>query len=600
MTPELKDRIVNRLIETGASAKPWALAVLSALEDEEQLAAYLEGTKHVSKPSARDAGLAKPQNEPPGAYVSSITVEGFRGVGRAVTLTLRPGPGLTLVVGRNGSGKSSFAEGLEFLLTGHNYRWDKRPKVWVDGWRNLHHKDGVSLRAELLVEGQGTLSVSRTWKTDDIASGETIVKRRGGAAQTLGSMGWNEALTTFRPFLSYNELGSLLDEGPSKLYDALSSVLGLEELNEVQRVLATARKAREARVTNAKDEAEKISEAISLLQHAADRRLANARRALDGAAWDIDALQDLVQGESDADATDINLLGRLQTIAHPDEAGAANAISNLRATQRLLANLAGTSAERSRAQAQLLEQALAFQERHKVKDCPVCGTADVLSKSWVTATRKEMAKLKKDAASCETAESASKAAIREAQRLLVAPPPTLAESKDLGLATLPEARKRWIAWAEGRDIESAPLLADHLETQILEFAEAVKLLIDEARTEKQRREDLWRPIATAITAWLPEAKEAVRAKAHIKELKAAEEWWKEASALVRDERFEPIAGRALAVWNQLRLLSNVALGGIGLEGVAQRRRVTLQVTVDGSPAEALGVMSQGELQLRWR
>jgi hypothetical protein len=409
-------------------------------------------------------------------------------------------------------------------------------------------------------------------------------------------MGWNEALTTFRPFLSYNELGSLLDEGPSKLYDALSSVLGLEELNEVQRALANARKVRDARVTNAKAEAERISEAIALLEHAAaDRRLANASRALDGASWDIAALQDLVQGESDADTTDINLLGRLQTIAPPDEAGAANAISNLRKTQRAFANLAGTSAERSRAQAQLLEQALAFQERHKAKDCPVCGTADVLSKSWVTATRKEMAKLKKDAAACETAESASKAAIREAQRLLMAPPPTLAESKDLGLVTLPDARKRWITWAEGRDIESAPLLADHLETQILEFAEAVKLLIDEARTERQRREDLWRPIAVAITAWLPEAKDAVRAKAHIKELKAAEEWWKETSALVRDERFEPIAGRALAVWNQLRLLSNVALGGIGLEGVAQRRRVTLQVTVDGSPAEALGVMSQGEL-----
>src|SRR4029077_8240657 len=90
----------------------------------------------------------------PGAYVSSITVEGFRGVGPATTLTLKAGPGLFLVVGRNGSGKSSFAEGLEFLLTGHNYRWEKRSKVWCEGWRNLHQRDRVSLKAELLVEGQ--------------------------------------------------------------------------------------------------------------------------------------------------------------------------------------------------------------------------------------------------------------------------------------------------------------------------------------------------------------------------------------------------------------------------------------------------------------
>ncbi|MBA2304495.1 MAG: hypothetical protein H0W08_17945 [Acidobacteria bacterium] len=76
---------------------------------------------------------------------------------------------------------------------------------------------------------------------------------------------------------------------------------------------------------------------------------------------------------------------------------------------------------------------------------------------------------------------------------------------------------------------------------------------------------------------------------------SAEEWWKETSASVRDERFTPIAARARAVWSQLRLQSNVDLGGVVLEGTAGRRRVALQVTVDSTPAEALGVMSQGEL-----
>ena len=130
---------------------------------------------------------------------------------------------------------------------------------------------------------------------------------------------------------------------------------------------------------------------------------------------------------------------------------------------------------------------------------------------------------------------------------------------------------------------------------MLELAEAIRALIDEAQVERTRREDLWRPIAVAIAGWLPDAKAAVHAKEQIIQLKSAEEWWKEASAAVRDERFTPIAERAVAVWNQLRLQSNVNLGGIELEGNAQRRRVALQVTVDGSPAEALGVMSQGEL-----
>src|SRR5688572_15077085 len=131
------------------------------MEGANQLDAFLDKKTSIAPPERPDSTAAV-VTEPPGAYVSTISVEGFRGVGPAATLTLRPGPGLTLVVGRNGSGKSSFAEGLEYLLTGRNYRWEKRPKVWVEGWRNLHH-DRAALKADLLVEGQGSLSVSRAW-----------------------------------------------------------------------------------------------------------------------------------------------------------------------------------------------------------------------------------------------------------------------------------------------------------------------------------------------------------------------------------------------------------------------------------------------------
>ena len=216
MTPDLQNRVINRLAETGAADKPWALAIVAATEGEAQLTAYLERARNVATPAPRAIAAAAPSVEPPGAYVSSITVEGFRGVGPASTLTLAPGPGLTLVVGRNGSGKSSFAEGLEFLLTGRNYRWEKRSKVWVEGWRNLHQRDRVAVKADLLVEGQGTTTVSRVWKGDDVSKSETAVKPQKGKAQTLEAMGWTDALVTFRPFLSYNELGSLLEEGAFK------------------------------------------------------------------------------------------------------------------------------------------------------------------------------------------------------------------------------------------------------------------------------------------------------------------------------------------------------------------------------------------------
>jgi hypothetical protein len=78
-------------------------------------------------------------------------------------------------------------------------------------------------------------------------------------------------------------------------------------------------------------------------------------------------------------------------------------------------------------------------------------------------------------------------------------------------------------------------------------------------------------------------------------IKAAEEWLKTAAADIREERFAPIADRAMATWQFLRQNSNVELGRIELAGTKSHRRVTLDVTVDGVAGAALGVMSQGEL-----
>ena len=134
----------------------------------------------------------------------------------------RAGPGLTLVVGRNGSGKSSFAEGLELLLTGDTYRWSQRSKVWRDGWRNLHHPK-AALAAEFALEGEkGACTLAREWADGaELTGASTWTQVHGQPRTGPEALGWETPLEAYRPFLSYNELGSLLDEGPSKLYDAL-------------------------------------------------------------------------------------------------------------------------------------------------------------------------------------------------------------------------------------------------------------------------------------------------------------------------------------------------------------------------------------------
>lgn len=597
MTPELHDRVINRLVETGADDKPWALAIVAALDGAEHLTAYLDDAKPVKVPAApKSAAGTGARAEPPGAYVASITVEGFRGIGPAATLTLQPGPGLTLVVGRNGSGKSSFAEGLEFLLTGRNYRWEKRSKVWLEGWRNVHHRERTSLSAELLVEGQGPVTVSRLWKGDEIGRSEASVKRKGKSQQPLDSLGWSDAFVTFRPFLSYNELGSLLEEGPSKLYDALSSVLGLEELIEVQSMLAKARLDRQHQVDEAKEDAAALKTVIEdVARDAGDARLTAAAVALTGKSWDLPALDALAKDDAGGETSELGLLRQLHSLSPPDVPGITAIVERLRAAERAVAEFAGTNAERSRERARLLEEALRFHEKHKAADCPLCGAEQALSGSWRSATQREVARLKQEATACDTADSERKARMREAQKFVSAPPPVFAQAVSLGLKSLAEARRQWGKWSEARDIEPASTLADHLEAHVLEFAEATAALVDEARGEVKRREDVWRPVAISISQWLPKARAAVRASQKIPELKSAEAWWKDASAAVRDERFAPVAERALAVWKQLRLQSNVDLGSIDLEGTGARRKVALKVTVDDTPAEALGVMSQGEL-----
>src|SRR6266851_7671982 len=244
--------------------------LLAAFKGDAALADELRGERR----DASDRGAIQGETEPTGAYLRSVTVAGFRGIGPAATLELEPGPGLTLVVGRNGSGKSSLAEALEVLLTGDSMRWKERAAVWREGWRNLHHP-AASLSATFLVEGEPRpCVVSRRWeKGADFEVAEVAVELPGRPKSDLDSLGWTSALRTHRPFLSYNELGSLLDEGPSKLYDALSSILGLEDLVEAQGALQEARRSREKALKDATEARDRLLERLREVDDERARRV---------------------------------------------------------------------------------------------------------------------------------------------------------------------------------------------------------------------------------------------------------------------------------------------------------------------------------------
>lgn len=104
-------------------------------------------------------GVSDNEGQVSPVYLQDITVSGFRGIGPETKLEIPPGPGLTVVVGRNGSGKSSFSEALEVLLTGDNYRWKNKRIPWKKGWRNLHQGDNPKIVARFQVEGMNEQTV---------------------------------------------------------------------------------------------------------------------------------------------------------------------------------------------------------------------------------------------------------------------------------------------------------------------------------------------------------------------------------------------------------------------------------------------------------
>lgn len=563
-----------------------AQLVLAAFDGESGIEALLEGGE-LPVLGGTGAGAT-----PVGAYVTSLAVEGFRGIGERAQLQLAPGPALTLVVGRNGSGKSSFAEAFEVLLTGDNQRWLGRSAVWREGWRNLHH-GSTSIDATLNVEGfaDETL-VQRKWSQGaELDEGEVELQAHGKPKTGLDFLGWDDALATHRPFLSYSELGAMLDEGPTKLHDAVSAVLGLDELTQAEKALKDARLRRERQVKEVMRERDEV---CSLLDGVEDERARRATAALRLKQPALEVVEEVVRG-AEAPESDkvVTRLRRLQGYSFVSQEVIASSAAELVDAREELAGLAGTHAAQMLKTAELLEQAVTYRDEFGGETCPVCATAGVLTKEWARDAAANAAEQRAAAREAQQATTRATKAKQQAQALISAVPSAIQEVREL--LDTSEVIEAWTAWVGLQQVEGPEELAEGLLEHGAAVSAAVERLRAAAEQELARREDAWRPVALSLAAWLERARDAQQAAAVVPDLKAAETWLKQTAMELRNERFAPIADEALEIWRLLRQNSNVELGRIEFEGAGVRRRVTLDVTVDGVRGAALGVMSQGEL-----
>ncbi|MFC6000317.1 AAA family ATPase [Streptomonospora nanhaiensis] len=582
--------LLDRLADSGLdpAARRW---VLAALRGDDAIAACARG-EDIPWPvveQAEDARRLPPAAHARRSFLRRIEVQGFRGIGRPAALEFAPGPGLTVIVGRNGSGKSSFAEAAEAALTGRNLRWDAMPAGWRDGWRNLHFDERTEITVELQLAGdRGPTRVTRVWSGDSVRSARGEVVGPDGAVVPLRSMGWDPELSRYRPFLSYDELGRAVTGRAAELYDTLTALLGLTDLTEAERRLARAcdqyakRRDRPGR---------EHGYLLERLRSSSDRRAGLAAQLLTAPSIDLDRLAQIAADDGPADPAQHLVLRRLRRLSVPERALLTDVVNELRGAAMELAMAAGTKGDRARGVAELLRRALEHHRRHPAEtDCPTCGAGGALDGDWVRRAEAEIRRLEPVAAGAAAAyERADNA--RDQARFLMAPMPAwLPPDSELG--------RVWAEWEAGTEITDLTQLAEHIETvgrRLRSTAVAARKAAGERLDDPT---DGWSELAEQLAAWVEDARAATAAREALRPAEQALEWFTGIAREIRAERLRPLAAQAEHVWHRLRQERRIDLEALRLVGRGARRRVAVDVAVDGAEAEGTspGLLSQGEFQ----
>ncbi|AYV28233.1 recombination protein F [Streptomyces sp. ADI95-16] len=534
-----------------------------------------------------DAGTTTSSAASGRVYLDSLAVNGFRGIGPRARLSLTPRPGVNLVVGRNGSGKSSLAEAIEVGFTGTRVHRPGQDATRGGHWYNLHNADSPKIELKLAIEGDtGNSTLIRTWTSEEFGSSAATFKRPGHGTVPLIEAGWDTALADHRPFLSYTDLDLMLTGKPSERYDAIATILGMELLSTATNRLSAREKALAAVAKETREALPGLRDALYALED--DDRAVQALLAVDTpGALDLDTIDALAAGLPPADDSRLAELRSEAGVQGPDLAEVEEAVRRLRIALADVEDLHGTDAENAWLRADLLEKALAHADRHPDDDvCPACGTERVLGREWCDRASRQVAELRREAKTADDARAAVRTGARNLQNLIEHPqriPAALAGP--------------WKAWTDCRQITDPAELARRAEEAATVLANTCDTVRTHAVRELEERDERWRALVIRLAAWADKARETERDKPLLSNLRKAVKWLKDLSTELREQRMERFTDATQAIWERLRQESNVDLTAVSLKGSekANVRKLVMAASVDGQDAPALDVMSQGEL-----
>lgn len=586
MSRDLTSWVNERLEADERLSDDAKLLVLGALDGRAGLA-EMAGYEPLPPEPKPEAAI-----EPVGAFIKQIKVHGFRGIGPEAQLDLDPTPSLTVISGRNGSGKSSFAEALEVALTGTTYRWRDRAAQWKEQWRNLHGGEPAHIEVTLAEENVGQTKLTVEWSADaDLKDAQIWTQRPGEKRQGgIDSLGWGTPLEMYRPLLTYEELGALLTSEPKHLYDALSKILGLEQLSVAVTALADHQKtfSEPERVLRADKKS-----ILDLLRGFDDERGDAAAMLLRARAPDTDELRKLATGTTGDTGMGAAFRGLL-SLALPSERECADAAEAVRVAVERSARIGERVGEALERRSRLLIAAIDMYDHDGDLPCPVCLTG-TLDAARSAALRAELENDRQELTELSTARGQRSAALGRARSLLEPVPAVLLAERwpDEVKVLVAELAVRWKDWFAVPDGDLA--LADHL----MRTCGPARAVLDRLKPVAQEYltdlDEAWSRIAARLAGYADAAEACEAAKPRAVATAAAYKWLKDNEILLKNERVEPIADQARKIWAGLRQEGNIEIGRVTLESSSTRRHVSITAEVDGQDAGALSVMSQGEL-----